>query len=551
MDQFSWGSFIGGVAFFFFGLHAVREGLQLVAGDSLRAWLLRLTGNRFSAFGFGALMTLILQSSSATSALLVSLADAQLLTLRQAFAVILGADVGATAVVFLLAAQQITGYALGAIAIGFALQLWAKHPRWRYIGQFTAGFGLVFYGITLTVQSMQPLRDSPLVADLFVYLADRPFWSLMCGAVLTGLVRSSAATLGLALSLAYAGVLTLEGALPLVLGANVGTTISAVMAAMNADLNARRVAGAHTLSKLLMALITFPLMGVAAQALTWLTTQTALLHGPFKSVLALQIALAHLGFNVLLALLFLPCLPIGVWLVCRILPEKPGGEERFGPKHLDPRALETPALAFAQASREVFRIANLSNDLFKRMIDLFRREVDFLTVADEMQAIEDKIDCLEKAVRFYLARLTQHSLTEEQARTQIILLGLAADLEDIGDVVTKDIMVLARKRYERRQNFSDTGWRELLAFHTEVDHFYTLVMAFMTSHDQALISQARISSVRLKDMEGEYRMAHLRRLGEGLRESVETSSIHLDLLTCMRRIANKLAHVAKATEGLR
>lgn len=544
MDHFSWAVLLGGLAFFFFGLYSLREGLQLAAGDRLRTILLKLTDNRFKAFGFGALVTMLSQSSSATTAMLVSFADAGLLTLTQAFGVILGADVGTTAVVFLLAARGIADFALFGVAFGFALYLWVSRPRWRYVGQILFGFGLVFHGITMVVHAMHPLQESPLVKMLFTLLADSPFWAMIGAAIFAAIVHSSAATLGLALSLAFAGVITLEGALPLVLGANIGTTITALIAALDGNENARRVAGAHVITKLTGALVAFPLIGPAAFALQQLTQQLLWLEGPFQGALGLQIALAHLGFNLGLVLLFLPFLPFGVRLTLWCFPEGAAKAEPFGPRYLDKRTLQTPSLAFAQVHREVLRMGNLAHELLCDCIALFDRGTDFYRVEKAVEEEDDKIDSLEKAVRFFLAELSREALTVQQSRTQAALLSIASDLEEIGDTISKDMLQQARKCHDRQRSFSEGGWIELRNFHDQLDDLFAMTMGCLTTRDASTARKVGALAASLHTMEEQSRMAHLQRLSEGLKESVETSSVHLDLLSIFLHIANKLAHIA-------
>lgn len=543
MQTFSWGILVGGLAFFFFGLYSVREGLQLVAGDRLRGLLRRITGNRLKAFGFGALVTMVLQSSSATTAMLVSFAGAQLLTLSQSFAVILGADIGTTLVVFLIAAKKVTDYALFPVAIGIALYLWSKQKRIRYCGRVLFGFGLLFYGIALMIAAMQPLQGHPWMTDLFTALARYPLWTMIGAALVTALTHSSAATLGIAISLAFSGTLTIEGALPIVLGANIGTTITAIMASLGGDINGRRVAAAHLLTKTVGVVIAMPLLGLAAQGLGVITAHTQHLTLPFASTVALEIAIAHLAFNLGLGLLFIPFLPLGVRLLTYLLPERETARP-FGPQYLDPKSLETPSLAFAQVAREVLRIANITHELFEGCMVLFRKGVDFHDTVNAVEEADDKVDILEKGVRFFLAQLSQSQLSEELAGRQLTLLALASDLEEIGDTVSKDLVRLAKKKYQRQQLFSDEGWDELRNFHQRVSELFTLTIGCCTTHDPALATQVEARTETLYALENELRLAHLHRLGEGHQESVETSSIHLDLLGNLRHVASKLTHIA-------
>ncbi len=542
--EFSWAHFLGGLAFFFFGMASLREGLQLVAGDRLRTLLLKLTNNRITGFGFGILLTLILQSSSATTAMLVSFAGVGLMTLQQAFAVILGADLGTTAVVFLLAARNMTDFALYGITLGFGLYLFNSHRKWRYSGQGIFGFAMIFYGISMIVAAMQPARESHLVQVIFAALADTPFWAMIGAAVFAAAIHSSAATIGLILSFSFAGILTLETALPLVVGANCGTSITIGLAAYGRDVNSRRVAGAHLITKLTGAIVAFPLLGYAAHGLQWITENYPWLHGPFANPLGMQIALAHLSFNLGVVCIFLPFLPFGVAIVTRLFSESKERSEPFAPRYLDRRTLQTPSLAFAQAGREVLRLANIAHELLGQCMSMFDRGVDIHHKGAEIQALDDKIDCLEKGIRFFLAELSQEMLTESQSKSQIALLGIAGDLEEIGDAIAKEMIQLAVKKHDRTASFSDSGWQELRNFHEQLDDLFSMTIGCLTTRDHHLAKNIQVQAASLHGMETESRMAHLQRLGEGLKESVDTSSIHLDLLSLFSRIASKLTHTA-------
>lgn len=545
MNQFSMAQLLGGLAFFSFGLHSAREGLQLLAGDRLRGLITRLTDNRFKSFGLGIAMTLVLQSSGATTAMLVSFAGTQLLTLSQAFGVILGADVGTTAIIFLLAARKFTDYALYAMTLGFLCYLGSHRRRLRYVGSILYGFGLLFYGIHLLIQTMTPIREGPMVLAAFQLLAGQPLWGMMLAALLTALAHSSAATLGLAMGLAFSGVLSLESALPLVLGANVGTCITSIRASLGSNTNARRVAVAHLFTKVTGVVLAFPFLTWIAFAIRTLCSHFHFVMSPFDGMAGLEIAVAHLLFNAGLAALFVPILPIGVWIVTRLVPEPEGRPEPFGPRYLDPKALSTPALAFAQAKREILRIANIAHELYREALTLFDRSADFPAVVEAVDAYDDKIDTLEKATRFYLAEISQESLTRAQGRSELALLGISADLEEIGDTISKEFVRLARKRFETQRIFSDVGWQEIGKFHRQVGALFDLTIAYITSAAPELATEIETQKEAVYEVEMALRQAHLQRLHEGLKESVESSSIHLDILNNLRRIGSKLWHITK------
>ncbi len=355
MQEFSWSPLIGGLAFFFFGLKSVRKGLEVVAGDRLRAAMGRLAGNRNFAFGFGAFVPLILQSSAATSAMLVSFAGTGLLTLSQAVAVMLGADIGTTAVVVMLSIKGITELALFIVAIGFFIEIMAKKRKTRDIGSILLGFGLIFYGMHLMTISAEPLKHSELALKAFGYLAGNPVANLVLGMVVSGAI-SSAGTIGIGIALAFSGAISFEAALPIVLGANIGTCITALLAAFASDIDGKRLAIAHALTKLIAVTIFFPFIPQVAVGIGKIDHIIHMFIPGYEASIATKIAISHILLNAGLAAIFIPLLTPLVKLVQMLMPAPPVTETPFGAKYLDKGALDTPALAFAQVRREIMRI---------------------------------------------------------------------------------------------------------------------------------------------------------------------------------------------------
>lgn len=542
-----WAEMIGGLTLFFFGLRSMREGLQRYAGDRLRVLINRMTTNRVLAFGCGALITAILQSSTATTAMLVSFAGTSMLTLPQAFGVILGADVGSTVVVFLLSIKSITHYAIYVFAAGYLLQRWAKTRRMQYLGQIIFGFGLVFFGMMLMLTAIAPIKSDPLIPVIFEYLGEHPVVSLLFSVVLTALLQSSAAMIGLAITLSFAGVLSMQTAIPVVLGANLGTCLTAFMASLGLNVNARRVAVAHFMVKAVGVALAMPFITEEVQALTFINEFLATSRLIPAGSVSTQIAIAHLLFNLGLAVLFLPFLSAGVWIVRRLIPEPKGGEDSFGPLYLDPQALETPSLAFAQVRREILRVANITYDMFREAMAVINPRADYHDDVMLMRSEDDKVDILDRAIRFYLAQLSQESLTEEQARTELSLLGITADLEEIGDALSRELLRCMRKLNDKGLRFSDEGTRGLCEFHHSILLYFNVVLSYLATMDPVVLKHAEDKKEEIDDQFMELRHAHLKRLHEGLKESLETSTIHLDVLNIMQRVGLKLKHIVKLT----
>jgi phosphate:Na+ symporter len=543
MNNFDWTLMVGGLAFFFFGLQTARDGLQLAAGERLKLLMGRITNNRFMAMGLGALVTIILQSSSATTVILVSFAETQLITLVQAIGVILGADIGTTFVVVLLSFKKITKFALVIFAVGLALESLSKKQQTRYIGSIILGFGLIFFGMHLMSSSAIPLRESEVATTIFAYLGDHPYMNLLFATIFTGIIQASAATIGLAIALSFSGTLSFEASIPIVLGANIGTCITAGLACLGMKTAGRRVAVSHVVIKILGVIMVMPFLTNIAGWVNgineFINTQTSILL-PTSG----KIALTHLLFNIFIAMFFLPFIAPLAKLVKRLVPESKELKEGFAPKYLDKAALETPPLAFAQAKHEILRISKISKEMFVELFDMFKNDEDIEAAVKDIQSKDDRIDMLEKAVRFYLSRISQKELTEEQGTQQTALVTIAGEFETIGDFISKDIVALARKKQKKISRFSDEGWAELKQMHKKVMENFELTVTMLMHCHEDIAKKVFRNSEEIKEMEQDLRASHMQRLHEKCIESYETSTIHLDLLSEFRAVNHTLAKTA-------
>jgi phosphate:Na+ symporter len=541
MEPFSAIAFLGALAIFMYGIRISRIGIQLLAGDRLRSLVASLTDNRFSALVTGILVTMILQSSTATTVMLVGFAATGAISLIQAMGVLLGADIGTTFVVILLSIRKIADFSLLMLAAGVVLDILSKKKRSRYISMVILGFGFVFFGMQLMIHTTSPLRENHLLVEIFQALGENPSYAFFAAAVFTALVQNSATTLGLTIALAFSDLLDLKGAIPIVLGANVGTCASSLLNSIGGGPAARRVALSHLFFKLTGALLAMAFLSPFADLITATTSYFPLL----RENAAPQVAAAHVGFNLLLSLLFLPFIRQGAWLIQKLVPEPSGaGEKAFGPKYLDLKSLETPALAFANAKREILRMAEIAHEMFQDTIHVF--EKDDREMIASIEERDDKIDILDREIKFYLAKISQEDLNPEQARMQLNLVAITSDVEEICDILNKNILELAEKKIQKGRRFSAEGWKEIADIHFKVLENFQLMVSTLTTEDEALARKAVRHEKHLAFLEDRYREAHLQRLHKGLKETIETSSIHLDLLANFRRINSKLTAIVKA-----
>jgi phosphate:Na+ symporter len=523
---------LGGVAFFLFGLRFSSRGLQKAAGARLKQMLWSLTDNSLMGMGVGALVTIIIQSSTATTVMLVSLTNAGLIGLRQVLGVILGADIGTTVTVQLIA-FKLSEYSLILVAGGFLLMMMAGKKPWRYYPQIAFGAGLIFYGLKLTSDALVPLKVLPWFTQLFLSLEGQPLLGLLIGTAFTLMVHSSAATIGILLTLAFQGLIPLPAAIPVIIGANIGTCGSALIAAWGQSREAVLVAWGHTLFKLLAGTIAYILMG-----------PFTLLVLRMGGDAARQIANAHTLFNLAAAIIFLPFLVPYEKLLRRIIPVRPDRQREFGPKYLDERVLETPSLAIGQVSQEILRMADIAKEMLARSMEVLEKNDQQLQ--QTLVAEDDKLDLLEEAITPYLAKIAQEELSGEQSDRGVKLLYVVNDLEHIGDVISKNIMGHARKKIEGHLVFSEEGIKDLREMHQLTMSTLQAAIGAFAANDERLARQAMERKDLVYNRERELYRTHLDRLQKGLKETQETSTIHLDLLGDFERINFNASQIGAA-----
>lgn len=526
-----WLGLLGGIAIFIYGMQLAQDGLQKWAGDHLRRWLTTFTDRRWSGVVWGTLLAAVLQSSTATVMMLVGFANSGVLSLRQAMSLLLGAGIGTTLVVQVMS-FKLSHAAMGIVVVGFALLSLGKRSRTRALGRAVLGFGLVFLGIQLTTEATAPLQKNGLLLQVIEALGEQPILGVLAGAGLTALVQSSAVTLGLLLSLSFSGLLAVQAALPVVLGANLGNCLMPLVASLRAGIEGKRVVAAYVILR----------AGGVAAGLLLLSPFSALVAWTAASV-PHQIANAHLLFNVLLALVALPFLSRGAALVCWLVPE-PAAASAGGVhvQYLDERTLETPALAFAQATREILRMAEMVQRMLAKAMTVF--ETNDRELVEHISQEDDYLDYLEHQIKLFLTKLSRSALTDEQAARELELIAFTSDLETIGDVVDIDLMHLAKKKIRKGLEFSKEGTEEIRGFHARVMENLGLSIAVFTSGDVELARKLLRHKAKIAQMAHDLTETHIQRLHQGLRESIDTSSIHLDVLSNLKRINSQLSNIA-------
>lgn len=521
---------LGSAALLLLGMQLASEGMQKAAGNRLRQLMNAFTTNRLSGLFLGTAITTVMQSSGATAVLLVSFVGSGLMQFEQTIAVLLGANIGTTVTVQLIA-FRLTDYALSLVALGFMVQALARKSFGRHLGRAILGFGLIFLAIKLFGEIVQPVEHDDAVVGLIKALGNDVFLALTVGAVLTAMMNSSAAVIGLVLVLAVHGFVTLPQAIPMVLGANIGTCFTSYISSIGAPLEARRVVAAHAIMKTTGVLLTLPLLG----PFTHLVELTA-------ADVARQIAMGHTLYNVGLSIVFLPMVRPFAAFIKRVLPHNPNEEVGFQIRYLDDRLLDSPILALGAANRELRRMADRVQIMLSEVMELLLKGSE--ESLDRINKLESELDSLARAIIQYLSSLaTQSSLTDEESEKAGSTLYIVNDLEHIGDMLIK-LANLARKKIELGLAFSPQGVKEIQDMHAKVSKNLDMaIVAFMTG-DKVLAEKVVDTKAKITRLERDLREQHLNRLWQGIQDTLQTSTIHLDLIYGLQRINDHSVNIA-------
>ena len=522
---------VGGVALLLWGLHMVHSGIVRAFGARIRHFLGSVLKSRFHAFTAGVGVTAVLQSSTATALMLSSFSASGLVDLVPALAVMLGANVGTTLIVKLLSFDSSAVAPLllvtGVVAFKRGTQTIVKD-----LGRVAIGLGLMLLSLHSLLSSLAPVEHAPVVRELFSAITGEPLLTLLIGAVLTWAAHSSVATILLTMSLAYSGFVTPTAALALVLGANLGSALNPLMEGMGSTNPAhRRLPVGNLINRLVGCIIFLPLLDPVVQLLQKIDPNPVRLAADF-----------HTLFNVIMALVFL--FPLGMisTMLERLLPDVKAADDPSVPLYLDETAIETPTVALACASRETLRMGDIIDSMLQQTMTAILTN-DRKLVAQVCEK-DNTVDRLHEAIKLYVIKVTHESLDDAEGQRAMEILSLAINLEHIGDIIDKNLMDLASKKIKRQLRFSDEGAAELQEFHHIVRDNLKLAMTIFLSGDVKLARQLLDEKSRIRELEFAAAENHMNRLREGRIESLETSSLHLDILRDLKRIHSHICSAA-------
>jgi phosphate:Na+ symporter len=522
---------MGGVALLLWGLHMVLSGVLRAFGPDLRRLLGKALGNRFTAFGAGLGLTALLQSSTAAGLMTASLCAEGVVGLVPALAIMLGANVGTTLIVQVLS-FDISAAAPILLIIGVVTFRAADNGLVRALGRVGIGLGLILLALHVLLDTLAPAEQAPAVQALLKSITNDPVLCIVLAAALTWAAHSNVAVVLLVMSLAYSQFVTPEAALALVLGANLGSAINPLIeSGTRGDPASRRLPVGNMINRLVGILVVLPFLGPIAREMAALQPHPAKMTAEF-----------HMLFNIALAAIFIGPLNAVVWLLERILPERKQPADPYAPRHLDEAALPTPPLALANAARETLRMGDLVETMLRNVMAALLDNDRKLTA--DVSRLDNAVDRLNEAIKLYITKLTRDALDERDGRRAMEIISFTINLEHIGDIIDKNLCELAAKKIKKRYQFSAEGAAELTGFHKQVvDSLQAAFGIFMTGD----IAGAR----RLLRQKSELRQAelaaaerHFERLREGRPESLETTSLHLDILSDLKRIHSHICSVA-------
>lgn len=522
---------IGGIALLLWGMHMVESGIMRAYGTDLRRFLTTALQNRLRAFLLGLGITTVLQSSTATGLMVSSFTATGLMSLASALAVMLGANVGTTIIVQVLS-WDVTVVAPLLIAMGVFAFKRGERTRVRDLGRVAVGLGFMLLSLHILMDSLASAENAPSMHALLSDITKQPLMNLALGAILAWASHSSVAVVLLVMSLAHSGVVTPQAAIALVLGANLGSAINPLVEGMgSADFAKRRLPVGNLLNRLVGCVLVLPLLHPIAGVMSKLDPDPARQTANFHSL-----------FNLVLALLFIGFLDPFARLLVKLMPQKTQPVDPATPLYLDAAAIRTPAVALTCAARETLHMGDLVEDMLRRsMIALINDDRRLVT---EVEQMDNAIDKLHEAIKHYVTQITRDSLDTRDGLRAMEIISFSINLEHVGDIIDKNLMELAAKKIRYHLAFSSEGAAELEAFHRSVIDSLRLAMTVFMSGDITTARRLLEEKVAVREAERKAADSHLGRLRQGRPETIQTSSLHLDILRDLKRIHSHICSVA-------
>ena len=520
---------LAAIALLVWGTHIVRTGMLRVFGENLRRILAASFSNRFRALIAGLGVTSIVQSSTATCLIVASFVGKNLVATSAALAVMLGADVG-TSVMAVVFSFDLSWVSPLLIFAGVVIYISRQNSGFGAVGRVLIGLGLITLALQLIIAATRPLTESPAVRALLLALPSDVMLDILVGAILTVLSYSSLAIVLLIATLASQAMLPQNVALGLVLGANIGSGVLAMIATSNASPQVRRLPLGNLIFKILGALL---FIAILPQVQVLLQQVVPNLHQ--------QVVAFHLVFNLVLAALFIGFTGLVGRTVDRWLRE-PASSATQRPRHLDPLALSMPSLAISCAAREALHQADVVETMLRGIVPVIRN--NDLHLSEELRRLDDTVDELYSAIKFYLTQISGEALSKEESRRWTDIVSFTINMEQIGDIIERVLLDIEDKKVKKNRSFSEAGMAEIVHLHERLLTNLRLAMSVFLDGHVRDAKRLLEEKAHFRDLEHEYAANHIARLRENTAQSIETSSLHLDLISDLKRINSHICGVA-------
>ncbi len=522
---------LAAIALLVWGTHLVRTGILRVFGANLRQILAQATGNRGTAALAGLGVTAVVQSSTATALIVAAFVGQGLIALPAALAVMLGADVG-TSLMAVVFSFDLSWLSPLLIFLGVVLFIAKQATTVGRVGRILIGLGLMLLALSLISESTQVLTKSAVVQTALASIGTDLLLEITVGAFIAVLAYSSLATVLLVATLASTAI-SVEVALGLVLGANLGSGLLAVLTTLRSPITVRQVPLGNLLFKVIGVLIAAPLIGLWVQ------------HAPTMSMVvgapALQVVTFHLVFNTALALLLIGFVgPIARWVQKLLPPAKSTALDR--PKHLDPSALATPSLAISCAAREALHQADVVETMLRGLLPVIKD--NDLELAEGLRKLDDTVDQLYSSIKYYLTKISREALGEEESRRWTDIISFTINMEQVGDIIERVLQDVEDKKIKKGRSFSEAGMQEICDLHARLIENLRLSMSVFLNGNVRDAQRLLEEKARFRDLERQYAGTHLERLSDNTMQSIETSSLHIDLISDFKRINSHICSIA-------
>jgi len=521
---------LAAIALLVWGTHLVRKGILRVFGADLRQVLAHSISNRYTAAISGIGVTALVQSSTATALIVSSFVGQGLVALPLALAVMLGADVG-TSLMAVLFSFDLSWLSPLFILVGVMLFISRQDTSAGRVGRILIGLGLMLLALRLVAESTAVLTQAPAVKLLLGSLGSDLLLEITLGALLVVVSYSSLAIVLLTATLAASGVVPVAVALGLVLGANLGSGLLAVLTTLRSAVPVRQVPLGNLLFKLIGVAIAAPFTGL------WLTYV-----GPYLGQPAQVVVLFHLAFNILAAILFIGTTQVIARLVERLLPQPQKNTATGRPHHLDPSALATPSLAISCAAREALHQADVVETMLRGLLEVIIR--NDLRLAEELRKLDDTVDSLYSSIKYYLTKISREALAEDESRRWTDIISFTINMEQIGDIIERVLIDIEDKKIKPGRNFSEAGMAEIVELHQRLTDNLRLGMSVFLNGSVRDAQKLLEEKTRFRDLERAYATTHLSRLSANTVQSFETSSLHIDLISDLKRINSHICSIA-------